>query len=69
MSMSDYDCKLVAEKLRYDKLIRKLRKRLRQIEHLELLERQLNDEEAVKVRFWFVFVYVVSPFVLCVYVH
>ncbi|XP_045606765.1 dynein assembly factor with WD repeat domains 1 [Procambarus clarkii] len=31
------------------KAIRKIRKKLRQIEHLELLGRELNDEEALKV--------------------
>ena len=33
-----------------EKQIRKLRKKLRQIEHLEALPRQLNVEEAQKVR-------------------
>ena len=32
-----------------DRLIRKLRKKLRQIEHLEGLDRELNDEEEAKV--------------------
>ena len=32
-----------------DKLIRKLRKKLRQIERLEFLGRPLNDEERAKV--------------------
>lgn len=31
-----------------DKVIRKLRKKLRQIDHLELLERELNEEEVYK---------------------
>ena len=33
-----------------EKQIRKLRKKLRQIERLELLDRELNEEESVKVR-------------------
>ncbi|XP_042242015.1 uncharacterized WD repeat-containing protein alr3466-like isoform X2 [Homarus americanus] len=32
-----------------DKAIRKIRKKLRQIEHLELMDRELNEEEFVKV--------------------
>jgi len=33
-----------------NKLIRRLRKKLKQIENLELSERQLNDEELKKIR-------------------
>ena len=33
-----------------DKVIRKLRKKLRQIDHLKVLERELNEEEIQKVR-------------------
>jgi hypothetical protein len=32
-----------------DKLVRKLRKKLRQIEHLETSGRSLNEEESIKV--------------------
>ena len=32
-----------------DKLIRRIRKKLRQIEHLQLLDRELNEEERIKV--------------------
>ncbi|KAK3856014.1 hypothetical protein Pcinc_037618 [Petrolisthes cinctipes] len=32
-----------------DKVIRRIRKKLRQIEHLELLDRELNDEELLKI--------------------
>ena len=34
-----------------EKIIRKLRKKLRQIEVLEFSDRDLNDEEFVKVRY------------------
>ena len=34
-----------------EKIIRKLRKKLRQIEVLEFSDRELNDEEFVKVRY------------------
>ena len=37
--------------------IRKLRKKLRQIENLELLERDLSEEECLKV-FWSLFLHV-----------
>ena len=37
-----------------ERAVRRLRKKLRQIEHLESLHRDLNDEEALKVRLCYI---------------
>ena len=43
--------KSMAEKSDDEKIIRKLRKKLRQIETLEYSDRELNDEECIKIRY------------------
>ena len=47
-----------------DKLIRKLRKKLRQIERLEFLGRPLNEEEIAKVVVYSILLYRNSRFIL-----
>ena len=41
----------MSERTSLEKEVRKLRKKLRQIEHLEIIDRELNEEEWTKVLF------------------